>query len=142
MTACVLLLLLAAPPRGLYRFTARLDGTDASFTGEMLAHADGALELVPHERHAEDESSVRLFGRGIGTWRRRPSGVVEATAQLYAYTTAEQPDEPSDLLFVCAADGDGVVRGCIFAAEGAQPQVGTVRAEPILAPEPALPPAD
>lgn len=120
----------------LLSFSVLLDGGDPCILGELAAHDSGALELVPlkkQERQRGDSGCTVLFGRGVGRWRRRASGVFEATVQLYVYTTADQPDVPSELLIVCRSTKGGELRGCIFAAEGERPLIGTVRAVPLPA---------
>lgn len=125
-----------------YAFSALLHGHSAPVVGEFVAHSDGRLEVVPLEQQqqqpADQGSMTVLFGRGVGRWWRRPSGVLEAELQLFAYTVAEQPDEPSELLLICrdglghpgAASGKEL-RGCVFEATGERAQVGTVRATPL-----------
>lgn len=121
-----------------YAFSALLDGQAAPFAGEFMAHADGRLEIVPLEQRpparTDGGSTTLLFGRGVGSWRRRQSGVIEAKLQLFAYTVADQPAEPSELLLICRDGlgiGGGELRGCLFEAAGERPQVGTVRAVPL-----------
>lgn len=126
----------ASAAHALFAFAAVLDGSSSTILGEACARDDGTLELVPHQRQAvspssSSPSSVTLFGRGIGTWRRRESGVYEACAQLYAYTTAQQPDEPSELLFLCVVDAEHAIRGAIFTADAERQQIGTVCATPL-----------
>ena len=130
---------------GLYQFTASLFGGDSTVSGELHAHDDGRLELVPlkqqlpppsaqpppQEAMPPPQAPVQLYGRGLGRWQRRSSGVYEASAQLYTYTTSDQPDEPSELLFLCTVDGRGMLRGCIFNSDGEKEQVGTVSAAPL-----------
>lgn len=123
MHTCIFALLGAAGP-SYWRFHAEVDGGPA-MSGELEASPSGTLTVVP------EPGVQRLFGRGVGTWHRRPSGVLEARAQLYTYTIAAQPDAPTELLCVCRRDATGELRGCLFAAEGDRPQVGTLRARPL-----------
>lgn len=129
-----------------YAFSALLDGRSSPVFGEFVAREDGQLEVVPLEQQSTTAAlmssgsggATALFGRGLGTWRRRSSGVLEAELQLYVYTIAQQPDEPSELLLICrdctgheSSSDNGELRGCIFEAGGERVQVGTVRALPL-----------
>ena len=102
--------------------------------GELRALDNGVLEVVPQQQQQSDSPEPQqLYGRGVGTWQRLPSGIVEAELELYMYTTSSQPPEPVRLKFlgVCSAGGGGGVRGCLFAADGAQEQIGTMVGAPL-----------
>ena len=114
-----------------YQFSATLE-TGQLVAGQIAAAADGTLEFVPLSG---------LFGRGVGTWQRTPSGLVEAALQVYMYTRNEQPEKSRKLLILCqeTKDNGQELRGCVFAAEGDRDQVGTVRAVMLRGKQSCLP---
>ena len=108
--------LLASSSSSLWRFSAALDGRPA-IAGEFEVHPGGSLTIVPLRRQQSSlTDSEDVFGRGVGTWRQRPSGVVEAEVQLYAYTLQDQPEEPVEMRLICQTV-ESTWRGCVFEGE-------------------------
>eukprot|EP00966_Prymnesium_polylepis_P024666 569157-Prymnesium_polylepis.1 len=103
--------------------TAELPRTDAHteiVRRELRCTSTGELSYV--------QSPEVGYGRGIGAWRRLPSGAVAGRLQLYLYTTAEQPDQARELLLLGLEAEGGELVCCVFAAGGGREQIGVLQA--------------
>ena len=102
----------SAPAPTFWHAAATLHGHELEC--ELSTLLSGRADLLP----AAD------YGRGCGRWRRRPSGVIEGSMQLYLYTLAAAPSDPTDLDVLCVQTSPNELRGLLFEPRGERPQVG------------------
>ena len=93
----------------------------------------GELEFIP--------SPDAAYGRGVGHWHRRPSGVLEGRMRLYMYSAQHMPDNPTDVLVLgVEPDAAGRLTCCLFSVDGEREQIGACCASALPLPPPPTPP--
>ena len=102
----------SAPAPTFWHAAATLHGRELEC--ELRTLVSGRAELLP----AAD------YGRGCGQWRRRASGVFEGSMQLYLYTLAVAPSDPTEIDVLCVQTSPNELRGLLFEPQGERPQVG------------------